>query len=1700
MKPHHSPARLIWLTFVACLGLLLPVASVYWMQPAAHAQVGKEGEQESKSDQKAEPAAGKVAGDKHAADNPLSDLIKKLLPPSDKPASEKKQPGAAPAKKDAPQNAKDEAPKEEAKDADKENVAGKNERLITKKKSEPEKKAAPPARADRANAKGTDKKNDRNDIPGLDYIDSRAPQDKNLSKQYRRALAKIESQEWQEAMDVLQELLDETAAAISQPNSADSLVFTSKQEWVSLRGELIRLLGGLPAEQLELYRRQHTPKAAVLLREAKEHNAPGKYVEVATRFLHTESGHEAANHLGTLHFDRGQYGLASRWFYQLLLAKSPVTADPRWRVKAAFAFRKSGMIGEANKLRDSLSDATTPRPHIGGSEVDPGTLLSRAAPDDASNLHNPVVDDWTMHYGNPSRRAVVEGGEPLLVPRWSVPTTYSEELRRQTVQMLEDLRDADRTAISTFFPLMVGGKIVMRTLRGVEVIAADGGEVLWETRPDFNPEVLLTGNGEALDFPMTFPVAQGIGAMPWRIQMAQPGRFRPGWGDVENISEVDQNPLANLMLSNGTYGILSSDGRLLFVIEDQAIFSRMQPGQWDVQEEQTDPYKRSWSTNRLAAYDLETGRPVWEVGGPVMNEVFDPPLAGYYFFGAPVVEGNELFVAGEKEGEIRLLALDVDTGALAWSQVLAYADGKIAQDLGRRFYNSQIAVDQGVLVCPTTVGWLVAVDRVNRSLLWAYRYSKRQSEQGSRGRSTAYAQAQLIGRLWGPSAPIISGNKVVYTPSEEAEIYCLNLIDGTLAWKKPKHNFLYVAGVFGNKIVLVGNRSVAALNLDDGASLWNLPLPPEDGMPSGWGVAAGGNYYLPLQSGQLWSIDLESGKAAAKLTLPDAQQPLGNLSMYRGLLLSLEPNQLRAFEQRAVIESEIARLKQADPHNPKALLYECEMHTSRSDPKAALAALRAIRPEDLDADTRETYRRRKIDVLTALVQAEPAGFDDELHELDALSTSPDERVGFRRLEAQRAEKRAQYDVAFDLYWRLAIDDPKLGGTTITRADDSRISVGLDRWIAGRLADLWARLPAEAQQRVGERIAQSVDASLAELQQSKSPQRALDQLLYLGFHPASIKLRHGLADYYAAHKQLLPAENLLLGLVRHEDRAIAAAATLALARLLEQFDLAADAACFYDQLEKHFGDVTVVPRDADGQEAGAMRADAYVALLRERDGRQIPPVLPSLAWRNVELREMRASMEYYGHATVELNFNRSRLPFFKQHRFELDRTDDHRLNVTSALDDQLEWSHPVRRASSSGNDETISVASASGHQIMLFDHGMLHCLSPGDRKAYWSRGVEELPANQLNEYQINREFVHPLRVGATSIRSAGQLARQRQQSVVLAGANYNYVFLFGRRSFTIVDATTGQVRWTCNRIPRTRSIYCTDDVVYFVPQSRTEAVAFRALDGKPLEIANISKIIPRAIHIVGNEFVQVDDGPLPKGTIPLGGADAPEKSVLTIHSYDPLAAEDRWSVAVPTNTRMGLLPDGYLAAVFASGEMKLLDLESGSVQEFSGKFPDSSLKPNITLYAAADQDALYVVTSQGYNSTDSGYTEQLSSMPVNGPVYAFSRSSRNLMWIESVSKMNLIGTRLAQSPVLIFFKMNGRQSGELVLQYMTTMALDKTTGKKLIETTGPTNSGIESLRVNMAERFVEFNAYNERLRLIAVDRASDADAVEAPRPE
>src|SRR5262249_2181142 len=166
----------------------------------------------------------------------------------------------------------------------------------------------------------------------------------------------------------------------------------------------------------------------------------------------------------------------------------------------------------------------------------------------------------------------------------------------------------------------------------------------------------------------------------------------------------------------------------------------------------------------------------------------------------------------------------------------------------RRTEAAHLAYAEGILVCPTNAGAVLGVDLLSNSLVWAYPYrEKTETEEWRPGVGRGGLPPGWVmtpdGRMVGPSppqqwkvtAPVIVDGKVIFTAPDSRALHCVNLRDGAPLWKIQRaEDDQYLAGVFGGRVVVVGKKSVRALSLDQGETVWNV----DTGMPSGQGVAS----------------------------------------------------------------------------------------------------------------------------------------------------------------------------------------------------------------------------------------------------------------------------------------------------------------------------------------------------------------------------------------------------------------------------------------------------------------------------------------------------------------------------------------------------------------------------------------------------------------------------------------------------------------------------------------------------------------------------------------------------------------------------------------------------------------------------------------------------------------------------------------------
>lgn len=663
----------------------------------------------------------------------------------------------------------------------------------------------------------------------------------------------LKEEAWGEAAYLLQGLLDhpdDVLVSVKRASKDGGEVTV----WTGIRGEAERLLRALPADGREFYETRYAPRSKALLAEARQHGDMNRVAEIARRYPATPAGGEATLLLAVHHLDRARYHLAAVCFARLLGGRDAASLAPAAWFQAALAFRRSGDGPRARQAWDRFTSLAPNGVRVGDRDLSLSVLRKELdAMDSVAAFSPPNVERY-----------------PGLESRWCLPTAYDNFTRGwiQTAGAQQEGRS--QPVVPALCPLPSGDRVIFRSHRGVHAVNVSTGREAWDT-------------------PLTWSMDQM--ASQRRFAM-----FLETW--VSGYFEYSPHAV----FENSVIGTLTCDGSRVFAVDDLAVppyrSNYRPPGRW--RQEQAWPEYGAGLTeaayhNRLVALDAATGQRLWDAGG-FAEDPDDGELLGAYFLGPPLPIDGRLYGVMEKNSELLLICLDTASGALVWKQPLAFAPTRLLLDPGRRLQASRPVFSQGVLVCATNAGVVLGVDLVTPALLWAYPYRTQSLTQSMptyerRGRSSP---AQVIAE-WKAPTTVVDGDRVVFTAADEASIHCLSLRDGSLLWRQDRaRDDLWLAGLFANRLLVVGRRGCRAIDVANGRQLWQV----ETGQPTGQGVARGPTYYLPLkenaaeQPATICAINLEKGQIVGRV--PAKDNP-GNLFFHNGELLSQSASAVIAY-------------------------------------------------------------------------------------------------------------------------------------------------------------------------------------------------------------------------------------------------------------------------------------------------------------------------------------------------------------------------------------------------------------------------------------------------------------------------------------------------------------------------------------------------------------------------------------------------------------------------------------------------------------------------------------------------------------------------------------------------------------------------------------------------------------------------------------
>jgi len=1415
--------------------------------------------------------------------------------------------------------------------------------------------------------------------------------DRGLLLLLSKARQLVQQERFAEAVQCLGAILDAPEDAFFRSGEKTDL-------YPGLKAEAQAMLGRLPRQGRELYELQYGARARQMLTAAAAAGDAAGLAEVSRRYFHTRAGYEATLLLGLYHWNHGS-PLAGALTLKRLKDSAPMAEEfePGLSLALAACWLRSGAAEKSQALLDELK-ARFPlvSVKIGGNEVPiAGTAAKLLGAGGQSPGAGRALEGWLMPRGNPARNAPTAASAPLLSVGWRVPTAEHPYVESLLGLIQQANREQDRWALPAAQPLVVEDLVLMRTARNLLAVDFTTGKRVWEVPGDDPFESLAdspsfpgSSDGAAFGYPagVAFDLQSSL-------------RFRL-WGDA-------------------TFGTLTSDGQRVYAVEDLSLDlgaasarAMFMPSRRPLP---TDP--RPY--NRLAAYEVRSGKLVWHLGGS--PEELGLPQAGTFFLGPPLPVGSQLFVIAEQKGDIRLLTLEAKTGSVAWTQQLGAVDQDrdILQDPLRRVSGVSPSYADGVLVCPTSNKSVVAMEPAARSLLWGYVYQRGEPAQ-ARNAPVFFGMTNPSdpepATRWAQTTAILAEGRVVAAPVDSAEVHCLSLIDGKLLWRQPRQEDLYVACVHQGKVVLVGARAMRALKLSDGTPAWeakSLSFPP-GALASGTGFLSGDRYYVPLSTGEVAAVDVVAGRIAHAHPSRRGVVP-GNLVCAGGRVISQRADAVEQFFQLDALRQQVDERLSARPEDPEALAQRGEILWDEGKLSEAIACFRRAGELAPGPNVRALLR----DALFAGLRSDFARYRDAGEEIRRLIDEPRQLATYDRLMAEGFEQAKQHRSAWQHYLKLMDLDRQ--GREMETVDRSH-SIRRDRWIQVRLAALREGAPPAVRAEMDREAQSRLDAAAKE----GSPdglQRFLD---YFGAQPASERARQLLVARLREGRRWLPAELVLRSMARPADRQAQGAAWAELAAMLREAKAVSDAAACYARLGREFRDVVCREGKTGGQLLEGLPADDPVRAL----------VKTPASWPTGQIvveRKPQAKTPPMAYYSAIVPYQDTRGPFFSDVTVQLHQNPP----KLSAVDGwgRERWSMGVSdlmRQESFPMSSAFLRATVRDHLLLLsigFKIVALDTLAGADGgqpKVLWVADLEE-PGRAAVRRVRGRGAAFPgQRMAGLSPFGAAQFPAN-----IPAFLSPQLVCYQRFQNLHGVDPVSGETLWVREDLRPDSTVFGDDQYVFVLPPEQSVATVLRAGDGTLVGTRPVPAVRPATL-----------------GRLVVGWRPEAEHAVLEL--VDPLQDRRLWQLQFSRDAKIYPLEHEAVGIFEPAGKFVLVDLADGR------KIIEAELGPqegmsDLQVLRSPGQTLVVVNGADRRNRAGRQYygLQGVPSVHVGrAKIYAFDAQGKPL-WKEPVVVQNqyLVLSQPPHLPALIFAcGIQERRLTTMGSPKVSILAVDKRTGQ------------------------------------------------------
>jgi outer membrane protein assembly factor BamB len=1427
---------------------------------------------------------------------------------------------------------------------------------------------------------------------------------RELRQPLARASEAIAEQQYSDAVR-------ELATILNNPSADDYFLAPEEGDdfQTSLRTAAQQMLGNMPAKGRDLYELQSGAEGRAMLDEALEQGDVQKLADVSRRYFHTKAGYEATLLLGKHHLDHGR-PLAAALMLQRV-AENPTAAklyDPELSVMLAGAWNLAGMSDNAQNVlvqlkqrqpntKISLGDKSVPL----FSTSDKALAWLEELVGDGGLGRKLLASEWVMFRGNETRNASTSGSLPVLNFRWTVPMLNDPQDEQRARQIAKQRIDRDDVIIPALQPLAVKDYILARTPDRLLGIDLKTGKRVWVSWWEDSTE------SKSLQ------------------QTPQPA--------ANPVAAERENKLRQRIWEDGLFGQLSSDGEQVYVVDDLPVAPNVVNGvPRGVWFGARGAPNAGQFTNRLRSLDLRSqGKLKWVIGGA--NGEDEPSLAGAFFVGPPLPIAGQLYALAEFNGELRLLCLNAKTGALEWKQQVAILEDpqQIRADSLRRLASATPSFADGVLVCPTSAGGVVAIDLATRSLRWGYQYPRWDlPQQRFNGAFVPQSRNGSDGQHWLDSSVTIVDGKVLLTPIESKSLHCLDLLTGESVWTPvDRGDMLYVACVHNQKIVMVGKDEVRSINLKDGKP-GAASISLEGETPTGRGYYSDKYYYLPTSGSQLLKIDLDEAKIVSRAK---TEIPLGNLICYQDEMISVSPYWIASFYLSEPLRERVDAALKENPDDLWAVCSKAELllqETNRSEALELLRHAHKLHPSE------DRPRALLVKTILSLLRDDFAAHRELVDEAAALIEHPAQRRELLRLRARGLQDAGLLWESFVAYQQLGRELAEVRASAIDNGDtletverDLRVRPG--RWMMGRLAAVFAAASNDVQ----EKMTAAIQADFNVAAERGTPDAYRQFVERYAFHPLADRARLALAERLLGAEQYLEAELLVNPLLTAADRSAAGQATALLASLYEKAKRPELAAQAYHKLGRDFAEIAC-RGEATGKQLAAAAEES-----KELRG-QAPPKRWPGGKVETKISDAEANTRF---VTFQSNFPVVLSQWEGIPSYALKATFDsqqYALMVRDSLGRPLVTAS--LRSSEGGYRRFYPVQNngltgkAAGHLLMVHLGPEIVAIdalqSKGDATdvVLWRQEMMLGDSrSQQNFYPQSRQVTNPI-LGSrlTQYDSTGQVNFS-------TGPLLPSGLCFQRgRQLMCIDPLNGQLLWERSPVEPSAELFGDAELLFVGNADKEEVTVLSATDGTIVGKRKLPKAEQRLTTFGRNVLSWSQQG-----------------AEFGIELKDAWQANaPLWSKKVAQNSKGAIIDGDEFALLEPSGKLTVISLATGEVRFTADLEPEKNLA-QLTVQRSSDRYIVVAhqqVTDPTPNLLVQPVNSSVGSTPVvHGRVYSLSHSGAKLWPVPAfVTQHYLLRDQPAELPFLFFLR-NTRGASDARWSTQT-LVLDKRTGGIVME--------------------------------------------------